>query len=120
MALGTGLLIRRQRRGIGTAGVALGLAGLAASSVRMTAADVSSGPLLALAAVWGYLFWLYVVWLAVILARGSPLLARPGGVIEGHRYRVASGVRSRKSGTGNRGGPRPRNVAKLTRLVATL
>jgi hypothetical protein len=78
-ALGTGLLIRKVRRGVGTAGVALGLASVAASAVRMTEADISLGPLLAFATIWASLFWLYVIWLAILLARGSPLLPPPEG-----------------------------------------
>lgn len=70
-AIGTGLLVLRERRALGSVGVALGVSALTASAIRM----IQPGPLpqpllLAAGGAFAVLFWVYVLWVASLLVRG--------------------------------------------------
>ena len=70
-ALITGLVLLGRRIGVAAAGIGFGVISLLAAFVR--GADIEAGTdlELALAGVWGIAFWLYIGWLAMLLASDS-------------------------------------------------
>jgi hypothetical protein len=74
-ALGSGMLLRRHRRGLGTLGIAVGLLLLIAAAVRFAGVGLSGDPgTIAYVAVLAASLGVYVVWLALLLMRGRALV----------------------------------------------
>ncbi|MBA3348982.1 MAG: hypothetical protein H0T12_00355 [Actinobacteria bacterium] len=77
-AIGTGLLVRSRSPGLGLVGVALGGVALIASATRMIQTGPLPEPLLmALAALFAVLFWVYVLWIANWFLRREPRVGGP-------------------------------------------
>jgi hypothetical protein len=72
-AAGTGVLLWGRRRLLGGIGVTLGVLGLLSAVVRMTQVGVGTGAGVGVAALVGGLFAAYIVWLALLLLRQTPL-----------------------------------------------
>jgi hypothetical protein len=71
--IGTGVLLSARQRVLGAIGVAAGLAGLAGSALRMVQVDLLGAAAVGFIVLVGVLFAVYVVWLALVLLRGTDL-----------------------------------------------
>jgi hypothetical protein len=71
--IGTGVLLGARRRLLGAVGITGGAAGLTGSALRMADVDLLGPAAVGSIALVGVLFAVYVVWLAVLLLRGSEL-----------------------------------------------
>ena len=72
-AAGTGVLVWSKRRVLGGIGITMGILGLVSAAVRMTQVGVGTGPAVGYAALAATLFAVYMVWLALLLLRQTPL-----------------------------------------------
>ena len=72
-AAGTGVLLWSKRRMLGGIGITMGILGLVSAAVRMTQVEVATGPAIGYAAFAATLFAAYMVWLALLLLRQTPL-----------------------------------------------
>jgi hypothetical protein len=73
-AIGSGLVLRRSRPGLGAVGIGLGAVCLVGSLATMLDLTSSLGPwLVPLAGGFGLLFWAYALWLSALLLRRAEL-----------------------------------------------
>jgi hypothetical protein len=72
-AAGTGVLLWSKRRVLGGIGITMGILGLVSAAVRMAQVGIGMGPAVVYAGLAATLFAAYVVWLALLLLRQTPL-----------------------------------------------
>jgi hypothetical protein len=69
----TGVLLWSKRRVLGGIGITMGILGLVSAAVRMAQVGVATGPAIGYAALAAALFAAYMIWLALLLLRKTPL-----------------------------------------------